>query len=249
MNGVWIHCTFSLIVKYYPWFWFLLALNSRCYHLQKMAQINVSWDGIPKTLLEEQCAAVLNSRISHQLTWLLGLNIFLSITAVLGNTLILVALGQEISLHAPSKLLLRCLSTTDLLVGLLSEPMYAAYEMSLLNGSLETCRLTFVISFIAGYILSGVSLFTSTAISLDRLSCAINETEVQTSYHFETSTFHCHYNLDRRSCMFYTVLMEWPDTFNVCVRLHIDLFSNLGFFLQNNFRHPPTSANTSSRPY
>ena len=47
--------------------------------------------------------------------------------------------------------------------------MYAAYEMSLLNGSLETCRLTFVISFIAGYILSGVSLFTSTAISLDRL--------------------------------------------------------------------------------
>ena len=85
MKGVWIHCTFSLIVKYYPWFWFLLALNSRCYHLQKMAQINVSWDGIPKTLLEEQCAAVLNSRISHQLTWLLGLNIFLSITAVLGK--------------------------------------------------------------------------------------------------------------------------------------------------------------------
>ena len=169
MNGVWIHCTFSLIVKYYPWFWFLLALNSRCYHLQKMAQINVSWDGIPKTLLEEQCAAVLNSRISHQLTWLLGLNVFLSITAVLGNTLILVALGQEISLHAPSKLLLRCLSTTDLLVGLLSQPMYAAYEMSLLNGSLETYRLTFVISFIAGYILSGVSLFKSTAISLDRL--------------------------------------------------------------------------------
>ena len=99
-----------------------------------MAQINVSWDGIPKTLLEEQCAAVLNSRISHPLTWLLGLNIFLSITAVLGNTLILVALGQEISLHAPSKLLLRCLSTTDVLVGLLSQPMYAAYEMSLLNG-------------------------------------------------------------------------------------------------------------------
>ena len=64
---------------------------------------------------------------------------------------------------------LRCLSTTDLLVGLLSQPMYAAYEMSLLNGSLETYRLTFVISFIAGYILSGVSLFTSTAISLDRL--------------------------------------------------------------------------------
>ena len=26
-----MHCTFSLIVKYYLWFWFLLALNTRCY--------------------------------------------------------------------------------------------------------------------------------------------------------------------------------------------------------------------------
>ena len=115
---------------------------------------------MPKTLLGDQCPAVWNTRISYQLTWLSGLNIFLSITAVLGNALILVA---------PSKMLLRCLSTTDLLVGLLSQPMYAAYEMSLLNGSLGRCRLTFFISFIAGYILSGVTLFTSTAISLDRL--------------------------------------------------------------------------------
>ena len=134
-----------------------------------MAQINVSWDGSPKTLLEEQCAVVLNTGIRYQLTWLSSLNIFFSITAVLGNALILVALGQDTSLHAPSKLLLRCLSTTDLLVGLFSQPMYAAYEISLLNGSLGTCRLTFVVSFIAGYILSGVSLFTSTAISLDKL--------------------------------------------------------------------------------
>ena len=115
---------------------------------------------MPKTLLGDQCPAVWNTRISYQLTWLSGLNICLSITAVLGNALILVA---------PSKMLLRCLSTTDRLVGLLSQPMYAAYKMSLLNGSLGRCRLTFFISFIAGYILSGVSLFTSTAISLNRL--------------------------------------------------------------------------------
>ena len=125
-----------------------------------MVQINVNRDGMPKTLLGDQCPAVWNTRISYQLTWLSVLNIFLSITAVLGNALILVA---------PSKMLLRCLSTTDRLVGLLSQPMYAAYKMSLLNGSLGRCRLTFFISFIAGYILSGVSLFTSTAISLNRL--------------------------------------------------------------------------------
>ena len=114
-----------------------------------------------------RCCFELKNKTSADLA--LRTKYLLSITAVLGNTLILVALGQEISLHAPSKLLLRCLSTTDLLVGLLSQPMYAAYEMSLLNGSLGTCRLNFVISFIAGYILSGVSLFTSTAINLDRL--------------------------------------------------------------------------------
>ena len=134
-----------------------------------MVQRNVSGDEIPKTLQELLCAADVTIGITYQLTWLSGLNIFLSITAVLGNTLILVALRRETSLHPPSKLLFRCLSTTDLCVGLLSQPMYAAYEISLLNGRRDACRYTFVTSFIAGYILSGVSLFTPTAISVDRL--------------------------------------------------------------------------------
>ena len=47
-----------------------------------------------------------------------AVNIFLSITAFLGNFLILAALNKESYLHPPSKLLYRCLATTDLLVGL-----------------------------------------------------------------------------------------------------------------------------------
>ena len=45
-------------------------------------------------------------------------------------SLILVALHKESSLHPPSKLLYRSLVTTDLLVGLVAQPLYATYWMS-----------------------------------------------------------------------------------------------------------------------
>ena len=53
-----------------------------------------------------------------------AVNILLSI---LGNCLILVALRKESSLHPPSKLLYRCLATTDPLVGLVNHPFYTTY--------------------------------------------------------------------------------------------------------------------------
>ena len=56
-----------------------------------------------------------------------AVNILLSITGILGNCLILVALLKESSLHPPSKLLYRCLATTDLLVGLVNHPFYTTY--------------------------------------------------------------------------------------------------------------------------
>ena len=54
-------------------------------------------------------------------------NILLSITTFLSNSLILVALHKESALHAPSKLLYRCLATTDLLVGLVAQPLFVTY--------------------------------------------------------------------------------------------------------------------------
>ena len=56
-----------------------------------------------------------------------AVNILLSITRILGNCLILVALRKGSSLHPPSKLLYRCLATTDLLVGLVNHPFYITY--------------------------------------------------------------------------------------------------------------------------
>ena len=95
--------------------------------------------------------------------------IFLSITAFLGNFLILVALNRESSLHPPSKLLYRCLATTDLLVGLVSQPLAATYWISLVHEHWSLCRYARGAFYISGIALCGVSLLTLTAISVDRL--------------------------------------------------------------------------------
>ena len=112
-------------------------------------------------------------------TWVVGIqqqsisfsavNIFLSITAFLGNFLILAALNKESSLHPPSKLLYRCLATTDLLVGLVSQPLYATYWMSWVYEHWTLCQYARGAAYISSYVLCGVSLTTSTAISVDRL--------------------------------------------------------------------------------
>ena len=115
------------------------------------------------------CSPSLSNGTLIQLTFLSVLNIFMSIAAFLGNTLILVALRKASSLHPPSKLLLRSLATTDLFVGLVSEPMYAIYLMATVSGSWTVCRYALKSVFIVGYILATVSLLTLAAISVDRL--------------------------------------------------------------------------------
>ena len=97
------------------------------------------------------------------------LNIFLAITATLGNTLIFLALGRNCGLHAPSRLLIRCLSSTDLCVGLITQPLAALHAISILTEHLAIFRITVVSSYSTSAILSGVSLFILTFISIDRL--------------------------------------------------------------------------------
>ena len=94
--------------------------------------------------------------------------LFLSLTAFLGNALILIAFHKESSLHPPSKLLLRNLAATDLCVGLISEPLFVTHWISVVNKHWNVCRYVLHASFIAGYILCGVSVATLTAISADR---------------------------------------------------------------------------------
>ena len=98
-----------------------------------------------------------------------AVNILLSIAATLGNSLILVALQKESRLHPPSKLLYSCLATTDLLVGLVGQPHYAIYQISLVHEHWSLCRYANYAVSITSYALCGVSLVTTAAISVDRL--------------------------------------------------------------------------------
>ena len=95
--------------------------------------------------------------------------IFLTITATLGNSLILVALRKNLSLHPPSKLLLRSLTITDLCVGAISQPLFITYILVTLKENFSLCRAIEPSIFVVNTIFPGVSLFTLTAIGVDRL--------------------------------------------------------------------------------
>ena len=96
-----------------------------------------------------------------------AINIPLSITAFLGNALIIAVLPKASFLHSPSKLLLGCLASTDLSVGLVAQPLYVNY---LLTSNLSKHYYNSLLLFNSTCtIFCGVSLMTLTAISMDRL--------------------------------------------------------------------------------
>ena len=134
-----------------------------------MALTNLT--GNPKQMLFKKltCSTEFTIEIQNHLIVLFVLNGFVAITAFLGNTLILVALHKETSLHPPSKLLFRNLATTDLCVGLIAEPLFVTYLISSQNEPWNICPNVIAVSNITGYIFFGVSLYTLTAISVDRL--------------------------------------------------------------------------------
>ena len=134
-----------------------------------MATANVAENVQQKTVEQILCLEGLTDKISGQLIFILVLNSLLSVSAFLGNALILIALHKESSLYPPSKLLLRCLATTDLCVGLIAEPLTVTCLISVLNEHWNMCRYISAAGFITGNILCGVSLFAITAISVDRL--------------------------------------------------------------------------------
>ena len=100
-----------------------------------------------------------------------ALNFCLAIATSLGNVLILVALNKVSSLHPPTKLLFRYLAVTDLCVGLISQPLYAT-SLFLRYQEEINWKISFYIAKLntgLSFVLCGLSIFVSTAISVDRL--------------------------------------------------------------------------------
>ena len=106
---------------------------------------------------------------STSMAILAGINIFLAITASLGNTLILIALHKVTSIYPPTKLLFRCLAVTDLLVGLISQPLHLTFLFCFLTAwNVNPTAIMRADNFFFP-LLFAVSLLTSAAISVDRL--------------------------------------------------------------------------------
>ena len=98
-----------------------------------------------------------------------ALNIFLSITASLGNATILVSLHKETSLHQPTKLLFRCLAVTDLCVGVIVLPLGAVLRLFSTGSYWDNTSILHQLHQTINFTLYGVSVFTTSAITLDRL--------------------------------------------------------------------------------
>ena len=128
---------------------------------------NITEEVHQKTFEAFVCEA--NGHGLHHNIVLASFNIFLSVTASLGNILILIALHKESTLHPPSKLMFRCLAITDICVGLISQPVFAAKLLFQINELRNLCSYFGMWGDFMNITFSGVSLFTATAISVDRL--------------------------------------------------------------------------------
>ena len=94
---------------------------------------NFTGDENLQTIGVPSCSVEFTGEVHGELVFLSVINTFLSITAFWGNTLILVALRKDTSIHPSSKLLYRNLAITDLCVGVIAEPLRVAHWISEMN--------------------------------------------------------------------------------------------------------------------
>lgn len=94
------------------------------------------------------------------------LNVPLILISILGNTLVLLAISRTPSIHSTSMIMLTSLAFSDLLVGLLAQPLFIADEITSLT---RQNPILYRLSAMIGFFVAGVSLGTITAISIDRV--------------------------------------------------------------------------------
>ena len=103
---------------------------------------------------------------THQRIVYSAVNSTLAVIAFLGNVWVIVALHKVSSLHPPSKLLLGCLASTDLCVGMITQPLHVA--LLVLPQDPQARNYILMVFNILAVMFGGVSLLTLTAISVDR---------------------------------------------------------------------------------
>ena len=121
-----------------------------------------------KLLCYEVPANILDYNLK-MLAALMILNTFISITATIGNLLVLVTIWRTPHLHSPSNTLLFGLALSDLCVGIVCEPLFVGFQAVLFknSGKITSCTLFNTLTLISTF-LTAVTLLTVTAMSVDR---------------------------------------------------------------------------------
>ena len=97
------------------------------------------------------------------------LNGLFSVLTCFGNAVVLRAIQNARALHSPSSVMLCCLAFSDLLVGMVCQPLFVGYKMTQLLGKIDASCVVATLNDIAAYITSGASILTLAAVSVDRL--------------------------------------------------------------------------------
>ncbi|XP_067044216.1 adrenocorticotropic hormone receptor-like [Acropora muricata] len=114
------------------------------------------------------CSEEFNQGLDRQIICFSVINTVLAVTAVVGNTVVLIALHKETSLHRPSKALLRNLVASDLCAGFAQLALVSNW-ISILQEQWQICQFFLHAHTMMGIICFAVSLCTLAAISVDRL--------------------------------------------------------------------------------
>ena len=96
-------------------------------------------------------------------------NCLFSLMSSLGNLLILVVIRKTQDLYWPSFVLVGSLAASDLVVGLICQPLLVALNIAKLKKNFNVFCYCRMLLFVTGWTTAGVSLLILTAISLDRL--------------------------------------------------------------------------------
>ena len=118
------------------------------------------------------CSEEFTRGLDKQLICFSVVNIIVAFTTIAANTLILIALPKVTSIHPPSKVLLRNLIVSDLCVGIV-EITIVIYWISMVQEWWQICHDFYFAHLIGSTVLFPVSLWTITAISVDRLLALI----------------------------------------------------------------------------
>ena len=142
------------------------------------------------------CSKELTHGLDKQIICLSVINTVLAIAAVVGNTVILIALHKETSLHRPSKALLRNLVASDLASVGFAELALVGKRNSILQEQWRVCR----VFFYAQDMVVVISVWVSLGSKRGQTISSVVRNKVQANCNPQTSLCSCYHTLGFNRC-------------------------------------------------